>query len=65
MLILERGSTNPPDKSNEMKSMLAKINDLEAQLQSALERNELLKKELESRKRLKFANKYYANFTKC
>nr|CDS17784.1 expressed conserved protein [Echinococcus granulosus] len=56
MLILERRSLKPAGEDADAILMMGKIRDLEAQLQSALQKNELLKKELESRKRFKFAN---------
>lgn len=56
MLILERRSLKPAGEDADAILMMGKIRDLEAQLQSALQKNELLKKELESKKRFKFAN---------
>lgn len=58
MLILERKSVKPAAEDTDVAIMMGKIRDLEAQLQSAQQKNELLKKELESRKRFKFANRY-------
>ncbi|KAL5110672.1 hypothetical protein TcWFU_007534 [Taenia crassiceps] len=58
MLILERKSMKSAAEDTDITVMMRKIRDLEAQLQSAQHKNELLKKELESRKRFKFANRH-------
>ncbi|KAL5966113.1 Coiled-coil domain-containing protein 92 [Taenia solium] len=58
MLILERKSVKPAAEDTDVTIMMGKIRDLEAQLQTAQQKNELLKKELESRKRFKFANRH-------
>ncbi|VDM16182.1 unnamed protein product [Hydatigera taeniaeformis] len=58
MLILERKSVNSAADDADVTLLMGKIRDLETQLQSAQQKNELLKKELETRKRFKFANRH-------